>query len=106
MTQLSEFYLHNFVLLHPYRWSPNPYVGEVQVKDLCSWIHHGEITVFEFQNNRKEEMGSHPWIRVEDIREKELINNHISLTLDIELISILEEKRRWKIAHFEDGVRI
>ena len=36
--RLREFYMHNYILLHPYRWSPNPYEGDVQLKYIFSWF--------------------------------------------------------------------
>lgn len=38
--QLSEFYLHNLVTTSPYKWSPNSYVGEFQLRALTSWMTH------------------------------------------------------------------
>jgi hypothetical protein len=31
------------VLSHPYRWNPNPYVGDVQIMAFASWLRHEEI---------------------------------------------------------------
>jgi len=27
--RICEFYLHNIIHPHPYKWNPNPYVGDV-----------------------------------------------------------------------------
>jgi hypothetical protein len=42
MKQLCEFYLHNLVLPHPYRWSSNPYVRDVQFRAFFSWVYNEE----------------------------------------------------------------
>jgi hypothetical protein len=41
--RMCEFYLHNIILPHPYKWNPNPYVGDVQIMALAYWLRHEEM---------------------------------------------------------------
>jgi hypothetical protein len=45
--RLCEFYLHNLVFFHPYKWIPNPYVGDVKIMDFSSWLRHEELKEVE-----------------------------------------------------------
>jgi len=47
--RLCALYLYNLYLSHPYRWSPNPYVGYVQIIDFESWLRHEEIKSVEIK---------------------------------------------------------
>jgi len=52
---ICEFYLHNFTLPHPYKWSPNPYVWDVQLMVLASWLRHEDLRETEMKKYREEE---------------------------------------------------
>jgi hypothetical protein len=42
-------------LPHPYKWSPNPYVGDVQLMALASWLRHEDLREAEMKKYREEE---------------------------------------------------
>jgi len=75
---------------HPYKWSPNPYVGDAQLREFYSWVQNEEGIATELHKYKDEELSSHLWIRAETARPEEILINHTTLTSDIELVPILE----------------
>lgn len=49
---LYELYLHNYVLLKKLSWSPNPYIGVVQLRAFMYWIQN-KTTRFRVAKNYK-----------------------------------------------------
>jgi hypothetical protein len=41
--RMCDFYLHNIILPHPYKWNPNPYVGDVHMMTFASWLRHKDM---------------------------------------------------------------
>ena len=62
---LNEFYLHNYVLSCPFKWNPNPYVGDVQLWTLFSWIMKEDIRDIEMNKYHEAKKGSRLFMRVE-----------------------------------------
>jgi len=65
---MCEFYLHNIILPHPYKWNPNPYVWGVQIMALAYSLRHEEMRVDELKKYKEDVFQSPLWIRDEAIR--------------------------------------
>ena len=46
--QLCEFYLHNLFVSRSFERTHNPYIGDFQLRALCSWMNH-EIKRVDFE---------------------------------------------------------
>lgn len=104
--RLNEFYLHNYVVPHHYKWSPNPYLGYVQLRALISqWITHDNIQANEALVYEVVETQDELWTRAKPTRLYDVISSHQGLTSNSELIPILEEKQNEAIARFEEVIQ-
>jgi hypothetical protein len=70
------------VLPHPYKWNPNPYVGDVQIMALAYWLRHEELREAELKKYKEDEIQSPLWIRVEATNLREVIPSHSILSTD------------------------
>jgi hypothetical protein len=68
------------VLPHPYKWNPNPYVGDVQIMSLAYWLRHKEMREVELKKYKEDEFQIPLWIRFEATRPREVIASHRSLS--------------------------
>lgn len=48
--KLSEFYLHNLLLLNETSWDPNTVVGYMQLMAMTSWLNHEEKRAAKVKN--------------------------------------------------------
>jgi len=88
IAKLCEFYLHNLIFPHPYNWNPNPYVGDVQFMAFSSRLRHEEMRAYEFKKYKEEEKQTPLWIRDEDSRPRNFINNHHNLSFNKDVAPI------------------
>jgi hypothetical protein len=104
--RMCEFYLHNIILPHPYKWNPNPYVGDVQMMAFASWLRHEEMREEELKKYKEDEFQTPLWIRVEAARPGDVITSHHNLSLDKEIAPIWTTKQREEMAHLDDSLRL
>ena len=92
--QLSEFYLHNLVTPGPYKWSPNTYVGDFQLRAMTSWMRHEIMRDEENKVYLESEKVNELWIRKESTNPTEVIYWHKILTSDKDMFPILMTKQQ------------
>jgi hypothetical protein len=78
--KMCEFYFHNMILPHPYKWNPNPYIVDAQIKSLPSWLRHEELRATDVKRYKEDELHNHLWIRVEVENTGDFIAIHSILT--------------------------
>jgi hypothetical protein len=52
---MCQIYLHNYVVSKSLGWSPNPYVGDLNLRTFVSWLQDGERGFDELQKYKMEE---------------------------------------------------
>ena len=90
--QLIKFYMHNIVTLGPYKWSPNPYVGDFHIRVMASWTNHEILRVEAMTAYQTTKKYSELWIMEESSNLVEVIFNHRILTSE-HLIPTLMKKQ-------------
>jgi hypothetical protein len=51
---MRDFYLHKYVMSHPYTWSPNYYVGYVKIISFILWVQHKDTKATKEQKHMDE----------------------------------------------------
>ena len=106
--QLSDFYLHNLISPRPYKWSPNSYIWDIQVRAINSWITHENLRAEELVSYQEEKNHSELWIRAKSSNSLEVIFRHKILTSYKDLIPILmtnEEEGLTRIDQVMQGTK-
>lgn len=98
---LSEFYLHNVVTPHPYKWSPNPYVRDVKLRTLNSWTTHENERANELIKYEVVSKQSELYIIGEYARPSKVILSHTTLLANPDITPILINKQEKVILRFQ-----
>ena len=98
----NEFYLHNLVTPHPYKWSPNPYPRYVQQRALSSWNMHENKRINEMIKYEVASYESELYFRGESFRPSKVTFSHATLTMDKYQIPILVNKQEESMRRFEE----
>jgi hypothetical protein len=75
--RMCEFYLHNIILPHPYKWNLSPYVRVVQMMAFMSWLIHEEMRAKELKTYKENEFQKPLRISAKSTRKRDVIPSHI-----------------------------